>query len=65
MLGLNYDMLGGINNGLFFQGFGGFFVVFLILIPLLIWTFPKSRKEKAEAKKNKNLKNDLKRLKRK
>jgi len=65
MLGLNYDMLGGINNGLFFQGFGGFFVVLLILIPLLIWTFPKSRKEKAEAKKNKNLKNDLRRLKRK
>jgi len=58
-------MLGGINNGLFFQGFGGFFVVLLILIPLLIWTFPKSRNEKSEAKKNKNLKNDLRRLKRK
>jgi hypothetical protein len=58
-------MLGGINNGLFFQGFGGFFVVVIILIPLLMWTFPKRRQEKAEARKNKFLKQDLKKLKKK
>jgi hypothetical protein len=58
-------MLGGINNGLFFQGFGGFFVLIIILIPLLIWTFPKGRMEKTEARKNKFLKKDLRRLKRK
>jgi hypothetical protein len=58
-------MLGGINNGLFFQGFGGFFVVLIILIPLLMWTFPKGRREKAEARKNRFLKKDLRKLKKK
>jgi flagellar biogenesis protein FliO len=58
-------MLGGINNGLFFQGFGGFLVVAIILIPLLIWTFPKFNKDKAHQKELKALSKDLKRLKKK
>jgi hypothetical protein len=58
-------MLGGINNGLFFQGFGGFFVLIAILIPLLIWTFPNNRRNREERKKLKALSKDLKRLKRK
>jgi hypothetical protein len=33
-------MLGGINNALFFQSLAGYFVVALILIPLLKWAFP-------------------------
>lgn len=35
-------MLGGINNQMFFQAFGGFFAL-LILIPLLRWTFSRGR----------------------
>ena len=35
-------MLGGINNHMFFQAFGGFFAL-LILIPLLRWTFTRGR----------------------
>ena len=58
-------MLGGINNDLFFQGFGGFFVVVLILIPLLIWTFPKNRKVAQQKKALRLLNKDLRRLKRK
>ena len=58
-------MLGGINNGLFFQGFGGFLVVAIILIPLLIWTFPKFNKDKAHRRELRALSKDLKRLKKK
>lgn len=35
-------MLGGINNQLFLQAFGGFFAL-LILIPLLRWTFTRGK----------------------
>jgi flagellar biogenesis protein FliO len=35
-------MLGGINNQMFFQAFGGFFAL-LILIPLLRWTFTRGK----------------------
>ena len=58
-------MLGGINNELFFQGFGGFFVVVLILIPLLMWTFPKFQKDKFHQKEIRELSKDLRKLKRK
>jgi len=35
-------MLGGINNQLFLQAFGGFFAL-LLLIPLLRWTFSRGK----------------------
>jgi hypothetical protein len=35
-------MLGGINNQLFLQAFGGFFAL-LLLIPLLQWTFSRGK----------------------
>ena len=57
-------MLGGINNSLFLQGFGGFFVI-IILIFFLRWAFPQSRNEREEKLKDKALKADLKRLKQK
>ncbi len=54
-------MLGGINNGLFFQGFGGFFAL-LIFIPLLRWVFetPKAKSERIERSR---VKKSLRRLK--
>ena len=58
-------MLGGINNGLFFQGFGGFLAVVLILIPLLKWTFNSSKAQREHKDQVKRLKRDLKKLKRK
>lgn len=58
-------MLGGINNELFFQGFGGFFVLLIVLIPLLIWTFPKNRKDRDFQKEKRNVYRDLRRMKRK
>jgi len=56
-------MLGGINNELFFQGFGGFFAI-LIFIPLLRWVFETPR-ARAERLKRKELKRSLSKLKRK
>jgi hypothetical protein len=35
-------MLGGINNQLFLQAFGGFFAL-LLLIPLLRWSFSRGK----------------------
>ena len=46
-------MLGGINNQMFFQAFGGFFAL-LILIPLLRWTFSRGRSHVARPAKNGN-----------
>ena len=46
-------MLGGINNQMFFQAFGGFFA-FLILIPLLRWTFSRGRSHVARPAKSGN-----------
>jgi hypothetical protein len=54
-------MLGGINNELFFQGFGGFFAI-LIFIPLLRWAFETPR-AKAERLKRKEIKKSLAKLK--
>lgn len=56
-------MLGGINNGLFIQGFGGFLVFPLILL-LLKWAFP-SKKDPAIKKVRRELKKSLRELKRK
>lgn len=46
-------MLGGINNQMFFQAFGGFFAL-LILIPLLRWTFTRGRSHVAPPAKSGN-----------
>ena len=54
-------MLGGINNELFFQSFGGVLALALI-IPLMRWAF-ETPKAKAERKARKALKRSLKRLK--
>jgi hypothetical protein len=56
-------MLGGVNNGLFFQGFGGFFAI-LILIPILIWMSASATKRKAR-RERKALKKSLRAVKRK
>jgi len=56
-------MLGGINNELFFQGFGGFFAI-LIFIPLLRWAFETPR-ARAERLKRKEIKKSLTKLKKK
>ena len=46
-------MLGGINNLMFLQAFGGFFAL-LILIPLLRWTFSRGRSHVARPAKSGN-----------
>lgn len=46
-------MLGGINNQMFFQAFGGFFAL-LILIPLLRWTFTRGKSHVAPPAKSGN-----------
>ena len=56
-------MLGGIDNGLFFQGFGGFFGI-AILILIMKWAFPTKKDPVAKAER-KALKASLRRLRRK
>ena len=56
-------MLGGIDNGLFFQGFGGF-VGLAILIVIMKWAFPTKKDPVAKAER-KALKASLRRLQRK
>ena len=56
-------MLGGINNGLFLHGFGGFAVV-IGFIFFLKWAFP-SKKDPLEKARRKELKKSLRSLKRK
>ena len=46
-------MLGGINNQLFLQGFGGFFAL-LILSPLLRWTVSRGKSHVARPAKSGN-----------
>lgn len=58
-------MLGGINNALWFQSIAGYFVVGLILIPILKWAFPTSKSVKAERAQIKEMRKELRRLKRK
>lgn len=46
-------MIGGINNALFLQAFGGFFAL-LILIPLLRWTFSRGKSHVARPARSGN-----------
>jgi len=56
-------MLGGINNGLYFQGFGGFIGV-AILALILKWAFPAKKDPVAKAER-KAMKASLRQLRRK
>jgi hypothetical protein len=58
-------MLGGINNALFFQGLAGYFVVALILIPILKWAFPTNKAIKAERAQIRQMRKEIRRIKRK
>lgn len=58
-------MLGGINNALFLQGLAGYAVIGLILIPILKWAFPTSKERKAEKKLLRELRKEVRAIKRK
>lgn len=58
-------MLGGINNALWFQSIAGYFVVGLILIPILKWAFPTNRAIKAERAQIRQMRKEIRRIKRK
>lgn len=58
-------MLGGTDNALFLQGLAGYLVVGLILIPILKWAFPTSKAVKAERKQIREMRRELRRIKRK
>ena len=58
-------MLGGINNALFFQSLAGYFVVGLILIPILKWAFPTNKAIKAERAEIRKMRKEIRRIKRK
>lgn len=58
-------MLGGINNALFFQSLAGYFVVALILIPILKWAFPTNKAIKAERAEIRKMRKEIRRIKRK
>jgi len=53
------------NNALFFQSLAGYFVVALILIPLLKWAFPSNKGVKAEKALRKTLRREVRAIKRK
>jgi hypothetical protein len=50
---------------MFSQGFGGWFVLILLIIPILKWAFPKSEASREESRERKKIKQELRRLKRK
>lgn len=58
-------MLGGINNALFFQSIAGYFVVGLILIPILKWAFPTNKAIKAEHAEIRAMRKEIRRIKKK
>jgi hypothetical protein len=58
-------MLGGINNALFFQSLAGYFVVGLILIPILKWAFPTNKSIKAERAQIRQMRKEIRKIKRK
>jgi hypothetical protein len=58
-------MLGGVNNALWFQSIAGYFVVGLILIPILMWAFPTNKAIKAERAEIRQMRKELRRIKRK
>ena len=58
-------MLGGINNTLFFQSIAGYFVVGLILIPILKWAFPTNKAIKAERAEIRAMRKEIRKIKKK
>jgi len=58
-------MLGGINNALFFQGLAGYVVIALILIPILKWAFPTNKSVRAERAEIREMRREVRRIKRK
>jgi hypothetical protein len=58
-------MLGGINNALFFQSLAGYFVVGLILIPILKWAFPTNKAIKAERAEIRAMRKEIQKIKKK
>jgi hypothetical protein len=58
-------MLGGINNALFFQSIAGYFVVGLILIPILKWAFPTNKAIKAERAEIRAMRREIRKIKKK
>jgi hypothetical protein len=67
LLGVNRgsEVLGGINNALFFQSLAGYAVVALILIPLLKWAFPTNKAIKAERAQLRAMRREIRRIKKK
>jgi hypothetical protein len=59
------EMLGGINNALFFKSLAGYFVVALILIPILKWAFPTNKAIKAERAEIRAMRKEIRRIKKK
>jgi hypothetical protein len=58
-------MLGGINNALYLQAFGGVFVLVLILIPILKWAFPTNKGIKAERALDRQMRKEIRAIKKK
>jgi hypothetical protein len=58
-------MLGGVNNALFFQSLAGYFVVGLILIPILKWAFPTNKAIKAERAEIRAMRKEIRKIKKK
>ena len=58
-------MLGGVNNALFFQSLAGYFVVGLILIPILKWAFPTNKAIKAERAQIRAMRKEIRKIKKK
>ena len=58
-------MLGGIDNALFLQGLAGYFVVALILIPILKWAIPTSKEVKAERAEIRAMRREIRKIKKK
>jgi hypothetical protein len=58
-------MLGGVNNALFFQGLAGYVVIALILIPILKWAFPTRKQVKLERAQIREMRREVRRIKKK
>jgi hypothetical protein len=58
-------VLGGINNALWFQSIAGYFVLVLILIPILKWAFPTSKAVKAERAEIRAMRKEIRKIKKK
>lgn len=58
-------MLGGIDTGLFLTGLGGFIVIVFVMVPLMKWVFPSTASEREHRKLIKQLRREVKELKKK